>query len=359
MSTQRLRKQGLGRVFLVVISLAGLSISATLKGDEVRLIPGTTLKQSIGGVVRGQVQSESANEVVVLVGANPVTVPVDQIVSVRYDGQSATFPLAEARESAGQLSEAADLFKKAATESLGRPYPLQSALYREARVLSDLALVEPDRVKEARDKLSQFLRTYPNSRQLVAARENLAKLQIHSGDFTGAEVTISALAKSPKSAERASVLRTKVLVRQGKYVEAIAELDHLIASSPKTSERHRAAMLAKAESLVGLKQFKEAESLVRDVILANPAEDAEAQAPAYNTLGDCLRAAERPKEALIAYLHTDLLYSKDKTEHPRALHAISLLFRRIKQDAKADEFALRLKQEYPRSPWNRQASETQ
>ena len=75
-------------------------------------------------------------------------------------------------------------------------------------------------------------------------------------------------------------------------------------------------MLAKAESLAGTKKYKEAETLVRQVIQANPAEDAAAQAPAYNTLGDCLRAANRPKEALIAYLHTDLLYSKDKEEHP-------------------------------------------
>ncbi|MGP0066266.1 MAG: tetratricopeptide repeat protein [Isosphaeraceae bacterium] len=332
---------------------------ALLRGDEVRLIPGTSVKQAIGGVVRGQVQSESANEVVVLVGATPVPVPVDQIVSVRYDSQSATYPLAEARESAGQLGEAADLFKKAVSEAAGRPYPQQAALFREARALGDLALVEPDRVKEARDKLSQFLRNYPNSRQLVAARESLAKLQIHSGDFSGAEATIAAMSKSPKAAERAAVLRTKVLARQGKHGEAIAELDRLIASSAKNSEKHRAAMLAKAESLVGMKKYKEAETLVREVILASPAEDAEAQAPAYNTLGDCLRAANRPKEALIAYLHTDLLYSKDKAEHPRALHAIATLFRQIKQDAKAEEFALRLKQEYPRSTWNRQDADTQ
>ena len=110
-----------------------------------------------------------------------------------------------------------------------------------------------------------------------------------------------------------------MLAKQGKHDEAIAELDRLIASSPKGSERQRAAMLAKAESLAAMKKFKEAETLVREVIQGSPAEDAASQAPAYNTLGDCLRAANRPKDALIAYLHTDLLYSKDKEEHPRAL----------------------------------------
>jgi hypothetical protein len=53
----------------------------------------------------------------------------------------------------------------------------------------------------------------------------------------------------------------------------------------------------------------------------------------------------------LAYLHTDLLYGKDKQEHPRALFEIEKLFRRLKQDGRADEYAQRLRQEYPRSQW--------
>jgi tetratricopeptide (TPR) repeat protein len=330
-----------------------------VRGDEVSLIRGTTVKQAIGGRVLGQVQSESPTEVVVQLGASNISVPTDQIVSIRYDGQTATFQLAESRETAGQLAEAADLFKKAAAETASRPYPHQAALFREARALTDLALVEPERTKEARDKLSQFLRSYPGSRHLMGVRESLARLQINSRDFAGAEATIAEMAKFPRAADRAAVLRTKVLAREGKHGEAIAELDRLIASSPKGSERQRSAMLAKAESLAGMKKFQEAETLLREVIQANPPEDAQAQAPAYNTLGDCFRAANRHKDALLAYLHTDVLYSKDKEEHPRALFYISAMFRALKQDARADEFAQRLKLEYPRSAWNRNRPEGQ
>jgi TolA-binding protein len=330
---------------------------AWLRGDEVTLIPGATVKQAIGGRVRGQVQSESPGEVVVALGANTTSVPTDQIASIRYDGQTATFQLAEARASSGLLPEAAELFKKAASETAGRPFPQQTALFREAEVLCELALVEPLRMKEAKDKITLFLRTYPTSRHVAAARESLARLQLHTDDFAGASSTLAELAKTPRAGERAAVIRTKVLARQGKHADAVAELDRLIASYPKGSDRQRAAMLAKAESLAGLKQFKDAESLVRQVIAGSAPEDAAAQAPAYNTLGDCLREANRPKEALIAYLHTDLLYSKDKEEHPRALYEIVLLFRKLKQDARADEYAQRLKQEYPRSAWNRPRAE--
>jgi TolA-binding protein len=319
--------------------------------DDVQLVPGASVKQAISGRVRGQIQSESPGEVVVKLGNITTSVPNDQIASIRYDGQPATLQLAETRETAGQLAEAAELFKKAAGEAADRPYVRQMALYREAAALADLAFVEPDKTKDARDRLLRFVQTYPSSRHIIPAREDLARLQLNSGDFAGAEATIAELARLPKAADRAGVLRAKVLARQGRHDEAISELDRLIATFPDRSVGQREARLAKAESLVGMKKYKEAEGLVRQVIAAAPAEDVAAQSAACNTLGDCLRADNRPKEALLAYLHTDLLYSKDKLEHPRALFRIEKLFRQIKQDGRADEYAQRLRQEYPRSQW--------
>jgi tetratricopeptide (TPR) repeat protein len=330
-----------------ILMFAGGSLWA----DDVNLVTGAKFEQAIGGRVRGQVESESATEVVVQLGATTIKVPAELIQSIRYDGQSASFALAEAREASGQLGEAADSFKKAAAESAGKPYPLQAALFREAEVLTDLAAVEPDRIKDAKEKLAKFVRDYPSSRHTLGARACLARIQLASGDFPAAEAAVADLARLPKGAERAAVLRTKLFAKQNKHKEAIAELDKLIAASPKGSERLRAAQLAKAESLAALKDFNKAEALLHEVIKATPPEDAAGQAPAYNTLGDCLRAANRPKDALLAYLHTDLLYSKDKEEHPRALHQISVLFRQLKQDGRADEFAQRLKTEYPHSRW--------
>jgi TolA-binding protein len=330
----------------IVVFLSPIAVA-----DEVTLIPGATLKQASRGRVLGQVTSESAAEVVLQLGANTITVPASMIQSIRYDGQSASFLLGESRASGGQLAEAAELFRKAATESSAKPLAARAAQFREAEVLSELALTEPERSKEARDKLARFIRQNPESRQIGSAQECIARLQLSTGDFAGAQSTIAALAKLPGFDSRAAVLRTRLLARQGKNADAITELDKLIASYPKESEQRRAAVLAKAENLAGLKQYKEAEALVREVIAASPAEDAGAQATAYNALGDCMRAAKRPKEALIAYLHTDLLYSKDKEEHPRALYHIQALFRELKQDGHAEEFAQRLKQEYPHSPW--------
>ena len=329
--------------FLLMVTLA--------VGDDIVLMPGAAVKQASSGHVRGVIQSESPTEVVVKLGATETSVPTDQIVSVRYDGQPATLQLAETRETAGQLAEAADLYKKAAGEAAEKPFAQQMALYREASVLTNLALVEPERVKDAKERLLRFVRAYPTSRHIIPAREDLARIQLSTGDFTGAETTIAEIAKLPKAGDRAAVLHARVLSKQGRHDEAVSELDRLIAAFPDRSTPQREARLAKGESLVGLKKYKEAEALVRQVIQAAPPEDVPSQAAAYNALGDCLRAANRPKDALLAYLHTDLLYSKDKQEHPRALFQIEKLFRLLKQDGRADEYAQRLRQEYPKSQW--------
>lgn len=341
----------LRRVVFGLAAASAIAVAAGARADVVTLIEGTTFKQGQGGAVRGTVQSESPSEVVVSLGNSTIKVPTDQIAGVEYQGQPASMQLGETRERAGQLAEAAAEFKKAAAEAGNKPFIVQAALFREAKCLADLALTDPGRVKEAVDRLSAFLQAHPNSRHAASARETLARLQLHAKDYQAASAAVAELAKLPLSADRAAILKARILVKQGDHAAADAEINRLVEALPEGSPERGEARLVKVEALVGEKKFNDAESLARQIITEAPAEDAVAQAPAYNALGDCLLAANRPKDALLAYLHTDLLYSKDKEEHPRALRQIELLFRRLGQTARADEYAHRLKQDYPSSPW--------
>jgi tetratricopeptide (TPR) repeat protein len=328
-----------------------LACVASGVADEVVLVPNANVKGAIGGRVRGTIQSESPSEVVVKLGSSTTTVPTGEIVTIHYDGQPPSLALAESRESANQLAEAVDLYKKAAAEAAGKPYIEQAAKFRQAQLVAELALSDPGRAAEAVTLLDAGIRAYPNSRHLVAALDSLARLQLQKDDFAAVEKTIAEMAKQPQSTDRAAVLRAKVFDKKGEHDKAIAEYDKMIQGSPEGSVRRREARLARAESLVGLKKYSEAETDVRAVIKANPPEDYQAQSAAYNTLGDCLRAAGKPKDALIAYLYTDLLYARDKEQHPRALANLTKLWRELKRDDRADEAWTRLKQDYPQSPW--------
>src|SRR5262245_15269254 len=125
---------------LSTVSLAVTLILATSSlADEVVLVPNSTVKGAIGGRVRGAIQSESPTEVVVKLGANTINVPTGEIASIHYDGQPPSLALAESRESANQLAEAADLYKKAAAEASGKPLIEQAAKARQAELIAELA----------------------------------------------------------------------------------------------------------------------------------------------------------------------------------------------------------------------------
>ena len=350
MRPSRLSQPGLlGPALPFVLALT--VVAGPARADEVVLVPGSTVKGAVGGRIRGQVQAETAAEVTVALGATTTTVPTDQIASVSYAGQPASLTLAESRESGGQLAEAADLYKKAAGEAAAKPLLANAARFKEADVTADLALADPGKVAEAVRLLDAFLRANPNGRQTGSALESLARLQLQGGDFAKVDKTIADLAKLPTGNDRAAVLRARLSARKGDHAKAIEELDKLAKSAPNGSALQRESRLARAQSLAGLKKFAEAEAEALAVIKALPPEDVPAQSAAYNTLGDCLRSAGRPKDALLAYLHTDLLYAKDKEQHPRALAEISRLWRELKRDDRADEVWQRLKQDYPKSPY--------
>jgi tetratricopeptide (TPR) repeat protein len=304
------------------------------------------------------VTAETSTEVTVKVGATTQAVPVSQITSIRYDGRPPSIDLALSRETAGNFLEAADLYKKAAGEAAAKPFIAQDALFSQARVMADLGLTDPSKADQAMTLLESFIRTNGNTRHLLPALETLAKLQMQKGSYAAVEQTLDKLSKIPQTADRAAVLRAKVASRKGDHDSAIKEFDKLISEGKEGSVRRRDAQLAKAESLVALKKVAEAEALVRAVIKAAPAEDAGTQSVAHNTLGDCLRAAGRPKDALFAYLHTDLLFFKDKEQHPKALAKIAQTWSELKREDRAAEVIDRLKAEYPKSPYTAAATAT-
>ena len=331
---------------LIAVALAGSSAA-----DEVVLNPNATFKVP-GGRVRGTIQAETPAVVKIQPNSGAgQEIPVDQIDSISYEGQPATFLLAQASEANGALAEAIDRYKKAATEGSAKPLVVQAAQFGGARCLAQLAMAAPNRADEAIKGLDSFLKANPKGRHQGEGLELIARLALQKGDTARADSALNELAAIPWAADRAAVMKTRVMAKKGQSDEAVKALDALIAAAPKGSPKAVEAQLARAESLVSLKKFADAEQSVRQVIKDLPTESADLQAQAANTLGDCLRAASKPKDALKAYLRTDILFDKNKEEHARALSQIAQVWRELKRDDRADEAMDRLKQQYPQSPW--------
>ena len=205
--------------------ILALVFTATAMADEVVLVPGSTVKGAIGGRVRGTIQSESPTEVVVKLGATTTNVPAGEIVSIHYDGQPASFALAESRESANQLSEAADLYKKAAAEASGKPFVEQAAQFRQAPARGRAGDGRSGTRGRGRRRCSTRW-SRPTRRAGTSSPRSTAW---HASSSTRGTTRRSRRRSprwaQPQSADRAAVLRAKVFDKKGEHDKAIAEYD--------------------------------------------------------------------------------------------------------------------------------------
>lgn len=334
------------RTFLLLVLLAGPALA-----DEVVLIPNSTV-QAPGGRLRGAIERETPNDVTIAGRA----VPIDQIGEVDYDNPGASFSQAAAQMKNGDLPKAIDLYQKAMTEASARPLVAQAARFARARVLADLSRRDPSKRAEAIKELEAITTTLPTSRHIGPSLEILADLKLAAKDYAGADQALEKLGTLSWAKGRAAVLRARVQAKNGQYEEALAALDRQVATMPEGTAERRAAELARSDALAGLKKYDEAEKAARAVIDGSEPEDAATLAAAYNTLGDGLRAAGKARDALFAYLHTDILYGASADEHARALSEIARLWRQLDRADRADAAIERLKAQYPTSPYLADAS---
>ncbi|MBM4076243.1 MAG: tetratricopeptide repeat protein, partial [Planctomycetes bacterium] len=127
------------------------------------------------------------------------------------------------------------------------------------------------------------------------------------------------------------------------------------SAGKSSSERLRyfEALIQQARVLVLQSRHEEAIKIAETVTDTGPADDAPLQAEAYVILGNSLQALSRPKEAVLAYLHVDLLYPKQGDFRAEALFRLVKAWKAVQQPDRSSEAESRLVQNYPNSAWRK------
>ena len=73
----------------------------------------------------------------------------------------------------------------------------------------------------------------------------------------------------------------------------------------------------------------------------------------YNALGDVQAKAGRLKEAMMAYLHTQLLFASEPDSHAEALFHLAEIWPQLEQTDRANQSRETLKSRYRNSFWAR------
>lgn len=289
------------------------------------------------------------------------TVPVNEIVRLRFDDEPAGLNLARTHEEKGAHALAIDAYTKALTELKSTNPDLKADIeYLIARTVARQALTDPSKQEDAIKRLEAFRKAHGDSFRYFEATDFLARVQLEKKDYDGAKATFATMEQAPWSDYKMAALigNARVQFRQGQFGPALEAFNQVIAmpgtSESETSRKHE-AMLGKAICLQQQSQFAEAITVLDEVIDKVSPEDKRVQAEAYVRQGDCLQQTGKPKEALFAYLKVDVLYRQESAAHAEALYNLAKLWKVIGQTSRGEDANAELQKEYPNSEWAKKA----
>ncbi len=336
----------------ILVALVLITSASTASAADVIERRGATAKLS------GKITDVSKDKVTIETSkGDKVDVPTNEIEEILWDGEPAALKSARNNESAGRLTQASDGFVKAATDNKSdRPEVKLDIDYLALRTTSRLAMTDPAKVPDVLKKLNEFQSKNSNSRHFYDAVRLQVDLNLTVKDAAAARAAAETLAKSSGNDQKlaAKIAIARVSVLESKIPEAQQAFEEVIASpmgTPAEESRKLEAKLGLASCLQLQSKPDDAVKLLNDVIVQCAKEDSRIKAEAYTRQGDSYQAAGKNKDALLAYLHVDLLFSTEKAYHPEALYQLTRMWTAIQQPDRASETAERLTSEYPNSPW--------
>jgi len=329
-----------------IIVAAAVGLTASVAGAD-DLIKTTTT--SVGG----RVTQMSAQEVTVEKGAVVKTLPVNEVEAIYYDEEPASMKTARTALEAGRYEDARDTLAKINPADIDRKEIKQDLEFYKALVASRLALASSAGIKEAGTQMAAFVKNNSGNYHYLQGCEIVGDLLVALGSYAVSQQFYGELAKAPwpDYKMRAGVAIGWAQLAEGKPEEAAKTFDGVLAIDAKgdLAERQKlAATLGKARCLAETKQTDAAVKLAEGIIAQAAAEQTDIHAQAYNTLGIAFRKAGRPKDAVLAFLHTDTLYFTVPKYHIEALENLAQLWNDLQKPERAIEVTRTLTERYNR-----------
>jgi tetratricopeptide (TPR) repeat protein len=307
---------------------------------------------------RGTITSMTKDEVGMDMAGVARTFPVNQINRITYADENNE--LTNARNAVQQKNYTAALneLKKLQSATIDRDYVKQDVAFYNALCLARMAMSEGGDQKAAQTAMLEFVKSAPNNWHFYDAAEILGELASALGDNAGAVRYYSGVAKAPWEdyRMRANNAIGNSLLSQKNAAEALTKFDEVLSaslSSPEAAAEKVVAQIGKAQCLAETGKVDEGVKMIEEVIEKNDPSDTTLFARAYNGLGNCYLKGGKTKEALQAFLHTDILFSADPQTHAEALYRLSKLWVDVNKSDRATAARSTLHEKYSGSAWSK------
>ena len=289
----------------------------------------------------------------------PDVIQANDVTSVDWDGAPAEMRLGISDENGGKFELALQRYTKARAEAKNPSAVLKVEFdYVVARATARWALTDPTKQASAIQMLQAFQKSSPDHFRYYESVGLLGQVQLAQGDFAAARTTFELLNKAPWSDYKlaSQIASGRILMAENKIDEAalaFAAAAAAASDSPADQIRKYEAMLGQARALVMQTKFDEALAILDVVTDKGPADESVLQAEAYVLQGDSLQALGRAKEAALAYLHVDILFSRESAFHAAALFNLAKVWKLVQLPDRSAEAEAKLIQNYPNSDWRK------
>lgn len=334
---------------MTLLSFAAAAHAAdiiTVRNASKRLAGQITTISKTGIVIKTGIQKNKAE-----------TVKANDILRVVWDGEPARVDALRSIEARGNFQQALDGYQKLLTDSkISNENVRKDITYFIARTEGKLALADLTKADAAIAKLSAFRKANSTSYHYYDLLQQLGRVYLAKKDYAKATATFQQLGQAPWPDTQLDARNSEagVLFAQndpGKALAIYTEVISKAGAAPNMKPIKAAATLGRAACLQLTGKNAQAIQLLDSVIENADKSDNRMLAGAYVLQGDCHRALNQNKDALLAYLHVDVLFENQLEYHPRALYHLSKLWSAVGNPSRANEAKQKLTTVYPNSDW--------
>lgn len=285
------------------------------------------------------------------------TVPTYEIEFIRLSDEPPRLNLIRNQVNNGGYENGLRELDKLDADKADRAEVKSEIEYLRAYSTARLALGGSGNVSKAGEQVMAFIKANPNSYHYYAANELAGDLLVSLGRYDAATNFYKALAAAPADAYKikAGIDIGRAKLAEKKYEDALKEFDTALGLTEKAKvpeTQKLSAMLGKASCLAQTGQPAEGVKLAEAVVTKLSPEEVDLHAWAYVVLGNCYRQMpDHTKQALLAFLHVDVLYFSNPQLHAEALWNLATLWQDLKKSDRASQASALLKERYPNSTW--------
>ncbi len=311
-----------------------------------------------GAPIKGTITEAMTRDQVTLdVGGIPRQFPINEITRITYGDEPSELTNARNSVNAKNYNAALEEIKKIAPQDLSRVHMKQDADYYRALCEIKLAMTEGGDKAKADAAMKAFVGGAPNSYHYYEAAEMVGDLALSMGKYDDAVRAYGAMAKAQTEdiQMRANNSAARALVANKNFPDALTRYQAVLDSglaTPEAANQKVYATIGKAQCLGETGKPDEGIKMLDDIIQKNDPADSKLFARTYNALGACHMKAGRAKDAILAYLHTDVLFYTDGDAHAEALYWLTKLWTQEQKADRATACRATLRDRYSGSLWN-------